>query len=61
MEAVNNGVGGCPFNMVSTQPGAISDMNVHSRTVAFAVGDIATVQTALLQTAALIGSYWGDI
>jgi len=61
VEAVNNGAGGCPFNMVSTQGGAIFDLNVHSRTVVFAVGNIATVQTALMQTASIIGSQWGDI
>ena len=61
VEAVNHGDGGCPFNMVSTQDGAISDLNVHSRTVVFAVGDIPTVQTALRQTAAIIGQQWGDM
>eukprot|EP01084_Bolivina_argentea_P180938 312553_1 len=55
-----NGNGGCPANMVPSSSQLISDMNVHGRTAIFAVGNQATVTTAILQTSKLIKE-WGDM
>jgi hypothetical protein len=58
----NNGVGGCPANIVPQLSYEVCDRQVYSRLAIFAVGNVGTVSAAMIQTAAnLTQSDWGNL
>ncbi len=59
---VNNGVGGCPANIVPQTSYEVCDQNVYSRLAIFAVGNAGTISTAMEQTAAKLNvGDWGNL
>ena len=60
--ALNNGAGGCPANLVPSTLYEISDQGVYGRLAIFAVGNMGTVSTALIQTSQKLSrADWGNL